>query len=88
MMRTDGGAVFTVRKPDQTHLIGLFACSGRSPVTTRTREQCGADITAALAAQRLADLVGDEEAEQAAEQWLDELFDEFSHIPQQRKPSP
>lgn len=52
----------------------------------RTREQCGADITAALAAQRLADLVGDDEAEHVAEVWLDELLTEYQRIPLPRRP--
>lgn len=54
----------------------------------RTRQQVGDDILATAAAERLAVLVNDKDAEQDAADKLDELYAEYLSIPQPRKATP
>jgi hypothetical protein len=54
----------------------------------RTRAQCEAEITAALASYRSACDSGDETGAEYERIVMDELLDELPHLPQPRKATP
>jgi hypothetical protein len=54
----------------------------------RTRQDCEAEITAALATYRLATEVGDNLGADYERAAMDELLEELGRMPQQRKPPP
>jgi hypothetical protein len=51
----------------------------------RTREDCEAEITAALATFRLAAEIGDDKGAEVEEAHMNALIEEYDHIPQQRR---
>lgn len=53
----------------------------------KSRQQCEAEITAALAGYREAEEAGDNTGAEAERLVMDELIEELEHLPQQRRPS-